>query len=154
MESNRLSFLNYVSLQDREVYEFYKAHRYRVAPGINDFNLFKKAVAGFFELMANYIKESEGGVYIENLGYFCYIISPKKKLPVKIKNTNLSLLERYKKLYNYSPYFFPDEQLSNFTASRTLIFLPTTKKKKLHFDICQSKKNGYLEARRIERGTA
>lgn len=145
-------FLNYTSLLDREVYDFYRENRYRTADGINDYNLYKKAVGGLFELLGRMIKESEGGVYIENLGYFCYIIDYKKTKKIVTEIKNLPLRERYKKKYKYFPYFFPDDSLEDFTASKTLTLFNTTKKRKLHFDICESKKQGYLEARRIERG--
>lgn len=149
---NKDSFFNYTSLLDREVYDFYRENRYRAANGINDYNLYKKAVGGLFELLRKMVMESEGGVYIENLGYFCYIISNKKSRKRITEIKNIPLREKYKKKYTYFPYFFPDENLEDFTASKTLKLLNTTKKRKLHFDICESKKQGYLEARRIERG--
>jgi hypothetical protein len=154
MESSKDSFVNSLSLLEREVYDFYRENRRRTAPGINDFNLFKKAVSGFFQLMKRYMEESEGGVYIEDFGYFCYIINTHKTNVRGLWINQIPLMHRYKKHYKYLPYFFPSEHLEGYTASSTLKLSPTYTKKKIHFDICESKKQGYLEARRIERGTA
>ncbi len=138
------NFQKICSLLDREAYDFYRTNRKEVAQGLNDFNLYKKAVSGLFMLMNRMIEESEGGVYIDNLGYFCYVVYPQKS---KFFKNYKSVILRNKRYYVYQKSFFPDENVNllRFITKD----MKTIKKYKLHFDICQSKREAYKSARKI-----
>ena len=134
------------SIMDREVYEFYRENRKKVAKGINDFNLFKKAVGGYFSLVKQVMEESEGGVYLNNIGYFCYVISTKKKKPTRSNITSIIL--RNTKRYIYFPFIFTD--FGDFSFREAPQLYPAYKKKyKLYFDLIEINREISLTANRI-----
>lgn len=65
-------FPEFLDLQGREFYEFYKKKRKKPAPGINNFNNFKRALGGFFMKVRENVFEAENGVYLESLFYVAY----------------------------------------------------------------------------------
>jgi len=135
------SFIKELDLSDRIVYDYYREHRHKCVKGLNQYDLFKKAVDGIFCLISQMIVDSEGGVYIEGLGYFCNI---KKEKKAKIMNRTLSRIQKAKKIDKYKPHFFPDKELEDWTMERMFSFRLTAniqrnnKPRKLHFDICES----------------
>lgn len=134
-------FKEYRTLLDREAYEFYRQNRRRVSPGINEYNLYKKTVRGLFAELARMISSAQGGVYITDLGYFCYIALPKKKR----RGRGSSILQRFEKKAVFTPYFFPDENFKEFTMHGAFYRMlydrrHTDEVYKLHFDICEAHK--------------
>ena len=137
--SNELkeNFTNSLSIDSREAYEFYRQKRKRTAEGINEYNLYKKAVSGLFNVIYNMMVESEGGVYIDGIGYFCNIAYPNMWKDGKGK----SLFQKIKKYQYYFPYFVPDVELKGWTLSDA--FEEKLERKlnaqsieyKLHFDL-------------------
>ncbi len=131
------NFTNYQTLTSREAYDFYREKRKKVAPGINEYNLYKKAVEGLFIVVKDMMVESEGGVYIDGLGYFCNIAYPNKWKDGKGK----SLFQKIKKYQYYFPYFVPDVELKGWTISDAFEEKLERKlnaqdiKYKLHFDL-------------------
>ena len=96
-------------LLDREFYDFYREHRKYKSKGIDQYNYFVKCVNGIFETIYSTLKETDGGVYIYNFGYFHFIKSRKKRR--KKKETNI--LKKYKKEYYYRLWFTPDKGLTD-----------------------------------------
>jgi hypothetical protein len=134
------TFINETSLLDREVYDFYRDNRRHVAKGINDYNLFKKAVGGLLTVIKEMMIEGEGGVHIDGIGYFCFLKNTKK---VRRRGRIKSLIKKYKKVYTYTPYFFPDIELEGWTFSDTFDMKTLDKDRfrddyKIHLDLCQS----------------
>ncbi len=134
------NFTNYQSLTSREAYDFYRQKRKNIAPGIDEYNLYKKAVSGMFNVIKDMMVESEGGVYIEGLGYFCNIAYPNEWKTGKGK----SLFQKIKKYQYYFPYFIPDVELKGWTLSDAFEEKLERKlnsqeiKYKLHFDLVES----------------
>lgn len=106
-------FRREVSLISRECYDFYRANRRSCPKAINQYNLFVKAVEGLFNVMQEMMTDSEGGIYIQDVGYWANV---KVKAPYK---KGKSLLLRAKQQYYHVPYFFPDEQYKDWTMSGT-----------------------------------
>lgn len=125
------------SLLSREAYDFYKTKRKRVAEGINEYNLYKKAVSGLFNVVSDMMVESEGGVYLEGFGYLCNIAYPNMWKDGKGK----SLFQKIKKYQYYFPHFVPDVELKDWTMSDAFEDKLERKlnaqdiKYKLHFDL-------------------
>lgn len=133
------NFPNYETLTSRKAYDFYRKNRKRCPSGINEYNLYKKAISGIFNIIGTMMVESEGGVYIEGFGYLCMIAYPNEW---KDRNTRgKSLFQRLKKHQYYFPYFIPDVELKGWTLSEAFEDKLIRKahaqdiKYKLHFDI-------------------
>lgn len=135
------SFIKETSLLDREVYEFYKENRKKVANGLNDYNLFKKAVSGLMLVIRDMMVQGQGGVYIEGLGYFCNVMYPKK---YKMRGKDIPFFRRIEKQQYFFPYFFPDFEMTDWTFSDMFEIHAhdksniTRRDYKLHFDLCQT----------------
>lgn len=139
MKELNQNFENCKSLISREAYNFYKQKRKSVAEGINEYNLYKKAISGIFNIIGDMMVESEGGVYIEGIGYFCNIAYPKEWKAGNIRSK--SLFQKLKKYQYYFPYFIPDVELKGWTMSDSFEDKIERKlnkqeiKYKLHFDL-------------------
>lgn len=138
MKELKKNFTNYQSLTSREAYEFYREKRKKVAPGINDYNLYKKSIEGLFTVIKDMMVESEGGVYLDGLGYLCMIAYPKE---YKSSGKKTSLFQRVKKYQYYFPYLITDFELKDWTMSDSFEDKLERKanaqeiKYKLHFDL-------------------
>ena len=134
-------FLDELSLQSRECYDFYRENRKKVADGLNDFNLFKKAVSGLMKIIRYGQEETEGGTYIEGWGYFCMVAYPNKKC----YRGKAGLIRNNTYKTEYFPYFFPDTELPNWSMSET--FNDNTclhnLDYKLYFNLCKSLKTNF-----------
>lgn len=135
-------------IKSREVYDFYRKHRKKPCKGIDQYNYFKKSIDEIFAIIARMMVESEGGVYISGLGYFCFVKYPKKCKDRKNKNKYIIL-----KKERYFPYFFPDKRLKSWTMSEAFNFRiyylkskSESKEYKLHFDLCESYKPSKIES--------
>lgn len=132
------NFTNSISLESREAYEFYRQKRKRTVKGIDDYQTYRKAISGLFNVVSTMMAESEGGVYLEGLGYFCNIAYPKE---YKSGSTKGSLFQRLKRYQYYFPYFIPDAELRGWTMSSAFEDKLERKmnaqdiKYKLHFDL-------------------
>lgn len=137
MKELKENFPESQSLLSREAYDFYRAKRKKTAKGIDEYNLYKKAISGLFNVVGNMMVESEGGVYIEGFGYLCNIAYPNKWKDGKGK----SLFQKIKKYQYYFPYFYPDVELKGWTMSDSFESKLERKlnaqdiKYKLHFDL-------------------
>ncbi len=135
------NFNNSSSLISREAYEFYRLKRKKVASGINDYNLYKKAIEGLFIVIKDMMVESEGGVYLDGFGYLCNIAYPKE---YKATGKKTSLFQRFKRYQYYFPYLVPDVELKDWTMSDSFEDKLERKlnaqdiKYKLHFDIADT----------------
>lgn len=132
------NFTNSQSLISREAYYFYRQNRKKVAVGINDYNLYKKAISGLFNMIGDILTESEGGVYLEGLGYLCMVAYPKE---YKSSGKKVSLFQRVKTYQYYFPYLFTDIELDGWSMSDSFQTKLERKmnskdiKYKLHFDL-------------------
>jgi len=100
-------FSSYKDISSRESYEFYRQNRKRIAIGINQYNLFKKAVEGLFSLVANKLAKTEHGICIRDLGYFC-VLRSKEKTRINVPKYHDSILKSKRRGYRYTPVWFPD----------------------------------------------
>jgi hypothetical protein len=113
---------DFISLKDREFYDYYKKNRKKTCKSIYQYNDFKKSVGSLMSSLRYLIQEKEGGVYIQNLGYFTVF-----KTPVKTKKVNIfdSSLKGLLKQYRWYPYFFGDMDNNTFIPwSMSKTFLP------------------------------
>lgn len=145
---DKYKFLHTVSIYDREVYDYYRENRIKVAKGINDYNLYKKAVSGLMLVIRDMFLDSDGGVYIDNFGYLCFIMSGKKGANRLVK----SRLLRKKKVPLYTPWFFKDDLIK-----KELHFLPWDKRekknkpKKFFYSTLKHKKEIQAEIRKMSK---
>lgn len=143
MESKETKyFLDELSLQSRECYDFYRENRKKVADGINDFNLFKKAVSGLMKVIRDGQRDTEGGAYIEGWGYFCMVAYPNKNY---IRGNYSGVIKNTTIRREYFPYFFPDTELPNWSMSETFNDRSCSAELeyKLYFNLCKSLKTNY-----------
>ena len=131
------AFLEHEPLICREFYDYYRTHRRKVAKGIDQYMLFEKAVSGLLRLLRRLAVDTEGGIYIKGLGYFCHVKNYKK-----IKNRKgRNFFEKLKKVNTYTYWFFPDGNFEGWYImpamddSKVLINLESYK---LHFDAIKS----------------
>lgn len=135
IDEKNIFFLNSFDITDREFYDFYREHRRYRPKAVNQYNYFVKTISGIMYVIHRMLAESQGGVYIEGWGYFACVKHPKKR------RRKGSLTIRKNK---YSPYFFPEKSLEDWTMSGTFEHITKTKidgnniEYKLHFDLCQS----------------
>lgn len=131
------NFTNSISLSSRQAYEFYREKRKRTVKGIDDYQTYQKAISGLFNVVGSMMVESEGGVYLEGLGYFCNIAYPNQWKDGQGK----SLFQKLRKYQYYFPYFIPDYELRGYTMSDAFEdklerkLNAQTIKYKLHFDL-------------------
>lgn len=132
-----------MQLINREFYNLYRERRRSVAREIDQYKLFVKAVNGLLLTMRDIIEQSEGGLYIQGLGYFCHEKSKKK---IKGRG-NTPFLKRVKKEYKYHLTFFPDKKLEGWYVKYNVDNFKKSKKEKyyIHFDLIES----YYEARKF-----
>lgn len=105
-------FLKEQSLTDRSSYEYYRQNRKAPSKTIDQYNYFVKAVEGVFNVIQDLIINSEEGVYVKDIGYFC---AQKKRKKKRVK-TSL-----FKKGFNYSTVtFIPDENLKGWIMEGTV----------------------------------
>jgi len=102
----------------REFYEYYREHRTKVCKGINDYNLFKKAVSGLLSVIRRKASEVEGGVHIKKLGYFRYVQSKNER---KKRKKTKSFFEKTVKYKNYFFYISLDEKFDGWQYSPKLM---------------------------------
>lgn len=110
------TFNSPLEITDRKVYDFYRQNRKKVAKGLNQYNLWVKAINGLFLTIRDMAVQSEGGVHVEGLGYFCNIVRPKKR-KLRIKNSLFSIKKTY-----YIPHLFTDVELQDWTMSDAFDF--------------------------------
>ena len=133
---DKYEFVHKVSLLDREAYDFYRKNRTSVAKGINDFNLYKKAVSGLCLVIRDMMYQSVGGVSIDYFGYLCFVMTEKRVRNRKVKSVRL----RLNKIPRYQLWFFQEE-----TVEKTINFIPwlnetTTTPKKMHLSAVKYKR--------------
>ncbi len=110
-------------LVDREFYDFYREHRTHQALAIDQYNYFEKAVGGILKSLKKVTVETNGGVHIKGLGYFCHIKTKNKRKDPKEKNP----LKKNIKKHNHYFWFYPDEDLRDWYLEPTLIYYPKLK---------------------------
>lgn len=137
-----------LQLISREFYEFYKTKRKNVAREIDQYKLFVKAVSGILITMREMMDESEGGLYIEGLGYFCHTKSKNK-----IKSKGSSFFLRLKKKYYYKLTYFPEDFWDNWYLKFSNSVKSREKRSSylLHFKIIESYYNATKFAKRLHR---
>lgn len=123
-------FLYKEDLICRDFYNYYKENRKKSVEPIDQYKLFVKAVNGLMELLRRQILETEGGVYINGFGYFCYVKNAEKRRRV---GNNLSFFQRMKKVDKYTYWFFPDNNFKDWYIEADAM-KPKLDNYKLHFD--------------------
>lgn len=140
-----------MDLTSREAYDYYRAKRKRVCGDIKEYREFVLAVNGLFMELTKMIYSNDGGVYIEGLGYFCYLVKPKKVKERGKRQIDKSLMNRFQKVHRYYPYFFPDKDFKDYTMSGAFTnaftrFKDLDNPYKLHFNLCKA----YKEALKLQ----
>lgn len=135
-----LRFLYKEDLMCREFYEYYRTHRKKVVEPIDQYKLFVKAVGGLMMTLKKQIRETEGGVYIKGLGYFCHVKNTEKRRKAVGKaEKERSYFDRIKKVDTYSYWFFPDTAFKDwYIFGESPTKKDAEKKYKIHFDGIQS----------------
>jgi|SRR6187402_1953186 len=110
-------------LVDREFYDFYREHRTHQALAIDQYNYFEKAVGGILKSLKKVTVETNGGVHIKGLGYFCHIKTKNRRKAPAEKNP----LKKNIKKHNHYFWFYPDEDLKGWYLEPTLIYYPKLK---------------------------
>jgi hypothetical protein len=137
-----------LQLINRDFYNLYRERRRTTAREIDQYKLFEKAVNGLLITMRNIIEESEGGLYIQGIGYFCH-----KKSDTKSKATgSVSFFKRQNKKYKYSLTFFPDKQLKDWHITYNKVVSKKEKRDKyyIHFDLIESYYNAKIFANNLK----
>lgn len=98
------NFIKEEKLINREFYDFYRANRKKISKSIDQYNYFVKAINGILEIVYNNILENENGVYLEGLGYFCFLTRGKRRKKRK-SVFDKKVINDVKYLY-----FYPEEQ--------------------------------------------
>lgn len=98
-------FLETEDLICREFYEYYKKNRSKPSKVIDQYNYFVKAVNGVLSLMMNMNAEIQGGLFIRDFGYFCYVKRKEKRRNPQEK----SPLKKFIKRDSYSFWFYPED---------------------------------------------
>lgn len=120
---NIIEIDDFISLKDREFYEYYKKNRKSVSKGVERYADWSRAVARLMLSIKDLMIETEGGVFVEKLGYFA-IFKTYKKTDKKKKNGSLST---YIKDYRYYPYFFGEVSNPIFKGwFMSMMFTPET----------------------------
>lgn len=134
------TILNANNPTSKEAYEYFKKNRKFTIKAIDQYNYYRKAIEGIFMTLTDMIEDSQGGVYLEGIGYFCFVIYPTKMKKKGKRLENESLFKRVKKENTYFLYFFPDMEMEDFVLHRDKCekVRPKRKDYKLHFSICQS----------------
>lgn len=125
-----------LKVTNRDFYNLYKKERRTTAREIDQYKLFVKAVNGLLITMRDIIEESEGGLYIQGLGYFCH-----KKTDTKVRaRGHTSFFKRQKKEYNYILTFFSDNQLKDWHITYNKYISKREKRDTyyIHFDLIES----------------
>lgn len=102
LRTNKVKIDDFISLKDKEFYEYYKKNRKKVSKGIERYTDWSRAVGRILVSIRNLLIESEGGVYVENLGYFAVFKTYRKTDKSRKDGTIDSLIKNYR----YYPYFF------------------------------------------------
>lgn len=125
-KNSDLGVIDFISLRDREFYEYYKSNRTKISPGILKYARFSKIVGSMMLVLRKLIQEQEGGVFIEGLGYFAVFRTHKKtRKKSSFTNSIQSLLPQYR----WYPVFFGDigsPTFSQWTMSKA--FMPQLNK--------------------------
>lgn len=141
-EIKKKGYSDGIDITGREFYDFYRENRRRAVPWLKDHTLFRRTIGAMIREIADMMIEADGGVYLEGLGYFGVIMSPKKsRKRLSIFNTFKNNYESIKKKYRYSPYFFGDIDRRNFrdwsmSSSFNLQFLKKVRKSKTKYYLC------------------
>lgn len=130
-------------IANRDFYNLYKEKRRKTAREIDQYKLFVKAVNGLILTMKDIIEESEGGLYIQGIGYFCH---KKSKTKQKLRGV-ATFFKKQKRKYKYTLTFFPDKQLTDWyiTYNPTLYVRDKRDRYYIHFSLIES----YYKAKRF-----
>lgn len=116
-------FLELHELIDREFYDFYREHRTHQALAIDQYNYFEKAVGGMLKSLKKLTVETNGGVHIKGLGYFCHVRSKVKRRYTGEKNP----LKKHIKRYTHYLWFYPEEDLRDWYLEPITLIYPQLK---------------------------
>jgi len=132
-----------VQVINRDFYNLYRENRRKTAKEIDQYKLFVKAVNGLLLTMRDIIEESEGGLYIQGIGYFCHEKSKRKQ---KSRGA-ATFFKRQKKKYKYKLAFFPDKQLKDWHITYNSLLYKSDIRDKyyIHFNLIES----YYKAKRF-----
>ena len=135
------SFLDEFTFDNAEFHEFYKEHRKKVYYRLNRKRQVMASVNGILLTLKNMMVEYRGGVYLEGFGYFFFLRNTHKTKPTRAK----TLLGKFKKYYNFFPYFLPDSNFKGWTFSEMFELHNHDRNYRddytMNLDICQSVKD-------------
>lgn len=93
-------------VNDRTAFKHYRENsNFRKIENTRTLSDYSKIVTAFYTEIGNAMVESEGGVFIKNLGYFSNIVHPKKQV-VKVPYTKKVFANFKTKNYLYLPTYF------------------------------------------------
>lgn len=149
------NFLREKDVLDRDFYEYYIKNRKKYVKTLCRYAYWKKAMCSIFSEIQREMIDSEGGVYIKNLGYFAHYIAIDKKRVRHKKIRNIEYVRR-KKTYRYFPHFYPDDDFSLWTMEgeietqkiKNKINFKKGKKYKLHFELVKTAEEAIRKSKR------
>jgi hypothetical protein len=125
-------FKDILDVNSKIFYEHYKKTRKEPTEAVCRQYKWGTCLNTLFKSIAQLMVEKDGGVIVNNLGYFCYIMIPKKTrrgTPIKAK-------------FDYRPYFFGSGHFKWWTFDRRFTFFikdprrfGNKKKRELNFTI-------------------
>jgi hypothetical protein len=130
-QNSKISLDNILSIKNKLFYEYYKKNRKKISKNIPREYTWGTCLNTLLLSLQKLILEKEGGVVINDIGYFCYIMLPKK-------SRRLSFI---KSKYIYKPHFFGFENFkfwtfqSAFDISINRHNSTGNKKRELHYSL-------------------
>lgn len=152
--------IDFISLKDREFYDYYKKNRKSPSLGVYQFSQFEKVVGGLMMSLRKLILEKEGGVFIEGLGYFAVFRTHKK---TRKKNSYSNTLQSLLPQYRWYPVFFGDigsPTFRHWTMSKAFVpelnrlikeRISKGKKYKLYYSLLKNIASASRETRKIKK---
>lgn len=144
LKDSKEKFIKSLDLTTREAYNFYREHRKSPSKAIDQYNYYVKAIRGLITTLEDMLVESEGGVYIDQLGYFCNLYLGTAIVDREMVGYKFSRQNRYVKVHKYTPYFKAHKDFEGWMMDRTFSQKYRLKLReskinyKLNFDICEA----------------
>lgn len=129
---NKNDLQDILDVRSKTIYEYYKANRKKTSPTLPKHESWATCANMLLKSIGNLLVEKEGGVMVNDVGYFAYIMIPKK--------TRTGFIKKSK--FIYKPYFFGFGDFKDWTLQDTFIFniknpnrINQEKKRELHYTL-------------------
>lgn len=120
---------NTLDIINTKFYQEYRKNRKKVSKKVCDEYKWGTCINTIFKSIEELLVEKEGGVVINDIGYFAYVMMPKKIRHPLTKKTR----------FNYSPYFFGFGNFKKWTMegsfSYKTVLSGNLKKRELHYTL-------------------